>query len=189
MISRGLKKVAVFVSDDFNGLTDVVQFFPYSDHQLCWTHMKRNLRRKFNKKEYSLLNKYLIFEKESLTKDEALGHWENFLKELLTLNPSLAKQYEKKTDNYLAFIGYPEKIRKHIYTSNIVESVNAGLEMMRLELGGYFHSMRTLEINLFIQLSNLNDKWMRKPIAAFRANLYEMRQILNVKFGLENLFD
>jgi len=190
IISRGLKKVAIFVSDDFGGLTDVVnQFFPYSDHQLCWTHMKRNLRRKFNKKEYSLLNKHLIFVKESLTKDEALGHWENFLKELSNLNPSLAKQYEKKTDNYLAFIGYPEEIRKHIYTSNVVESVNAGLEMMRLELGGYFPSMRTLEINLFIQLSNLNDKWIRKPISAFRSNLYEMRQILNVKFGLEKLFD
>jgi transposase-like protein len=188
MISRGLKKVAIFVSDDFSGLTDVVnQFFPYSDHQLCWIHMKRNLRRKFNKKEYSLLNKHLIFVKESLTKDEALGHWENFLKELSNLNPSLAKQYEKKTDNYLSFIGYPEEIRKHIYTSNVVESVNAGLEMMRLELGGYFP--RTLEINLFIQLSNLNDKWMRKPVSAFRVNLYEMRQILNVKFGLEKFFD
>jgi len=127
MISRGVKKVAVFVSDDFNGLTDVVsQFFPYSDHQLCWTHMKRNLRRRFNKREYSLLNKYLTFVKESLTKDEALGHWENFLKELSNLNPSLSKQYEKKTDNYLAFIAYPEEVRKHIYTSNVVESVNAG---------------------------------------------------------------
>jgi len=61
--------------------------------------------------------------------------------------------------------------------------------MMRLELGGYFPSMRTLEVNLFIQLSNLNDKWMRKPVSAFRANLYEMRQILNVKFGLEKFFD
>ena len=190
MISRGLKKVAIFVSNDFSGLTDVVnQFFPYSDHQLCWTHMKRNLRRKFNKREYSLLNKRLTFVKESLTKDEALGHWENFLKELSNLNSSLVKQYEKKTDNYLAFIGYPEEIRKHIYTSNVVESVNAGLEMMRLELGGYFPSIRTLEINLFIQLSNLNDKWMRKPVVAFKANLYGMRQILNVKFGLENLFD
>ncbi|HIP33505.1 MAG TPA: IS256 family transposase [Bacteroidia bacterium] len=190
MISRGLKKVAIFVSNDFSGLTDVVnQFFPYSDHQLCWTHMKRNLRRKFNKREYSLLNKRLTFVKESLTKNEALGHWENFLKELSNLNSSLVKQYEKKTDNYLAFIGYPEEIRKHIYTSNVVESVNAGLEMMRLELGGYFPSIRTLEINLFIQLSNLNDKWMRKPVVAFRANLYGMRQILNVKFGLENLFD
>jgi len=49
--------------------------------------------------------------------------------------------------------------------------------MMRLELGGYFPSMRTLEINLFIQLSNLNDKWIRKPVSAFRSNLYEMRQI------------
>ena len=54
MTNRGLKKM-VFVSDDFSRLTDVVnQFFPYSDYQLYWTHMKRNLRRKFNKRKYSL---------------------------------------------------------------------------------------------------------------------------------------
>ena len=80
---------------------------------------------------------------------------------------------------------YPEDIRKFIYTTNPVESVNAGLEMMRLELGGYFPSLKTLEVNLFVQLSNLNDRWMRKPIPAIRGNLYRIRQLMNAKFVTE----
>ncbi|HCZ06106.1 MAG TPA: IS256 family transposase, partial [Thermotogae bacterium] len=49
MISRGMSKVGIFVTDDFSGLTKVIEkFFPQSDHQLCWVHMKRNLRREFS---------------------------------------------------------------------------------------------------------------------------------------------
>jgi hypothetical protein len=45
-----------------------------------------------------------------------------------------------------------------IYTTNPVESVNSGIELMRLELGGYFLSLDYLEINLFIQVVNLQDR-------------------------------
>ena len=66
-----------------------------------------------------------------------------------------------------------------------MESVNAGLEKIREDLGGYFPSQKSLEINLFVQLSNLNDMWMRKPIPKIRNNLYRLRQIMNVKFGIK----
>lgn len=46
---------------------------------------------------------------------------------------------------------------KYIYMANIAENINAGLGLMRMEPGCYFPSMRSLEINLFIQLSNLNN--------------------------------
>jgi len=67
----------------------------------------------------------------------------------------------------------------------VVESINAGLELMRMELGGYFPSMKSLEVNLFVQLSNLNDRWMRKPIPRIKANLYRIHQLMSIKFGLE----
>ena len=60
---------------------------------------------------------------------------------------------------------------------------------MRLELGGYFPSLKCLEVNLFIQFSNLNDKWMRKPIPKVRANLYRLRQLMNVKFETEEVVE
>ena len=186
MISRGVSKVGVFVTDDFSGLTSVIRkFFPQSDHQLCWVHMKRNLKREFEVKERKEMFGKLEKVKASTTKEEGRGHWEKFVETVKKYNPVMGKRYEERTENYLAFLDYPEEIRRYIYTTNAVESVNAGLEKMREDLGGYFPSQKSLEINLFVQLSNLNDMWMRKPIPKIRNNLYRLRQIMNVKFGIK----
>jgi transposase-like protein len=49
-----------------------------------------------------------------------------------------------KTDNYLRFLRCPEEIRKHVYTTNAVESLNSRIEQIRMKLGGYFQSVGIL---------------------------------------------
>ena len=95
-----------------------------------------------------------------------------------------AKELSAQAERYLAFLEYPEEVRKHIYTTNPVESVNAGIELMRLELGGYFPSQQALEVNLFIQVVNLQDRWWRRPIPTVRAKSYELLQIFAMKYEL-----
>ena len=73
---------------------------------------------------------------------------------------------------------------KHIYATNPVESVNAGIELMRLELGGHFPSRQALEVNLFIQVVNLQDRWWRRPVPTVRAKSYELLQIFAMKYEL-----
>ena len=75
-------------------------------------------------------------------------------------------------------------MRKHIYTTNPVESVNAGIELMGLELGGYFPSQQALEVNLFIQVVNLQDRWWRRPVPTVRVKSYELLQIFAMKYEL-----
>ncbi|MDQ7033040.1 MAG: transposase, partial [Desulfonauticus sp.] len=87
----------------------------------------------------------------------------------------------------LAFLNYPKEVRKHIYTTNPVEGLNRGLELMRLDLGGYFPSQRCLETNLFVQLANPADKWQRKPMPRVRAVLPELRQLLVLRYELEEI--
>ena len=70
-------------------------------------------------------------------------------------------------------------------TQLLKQNLNSGLELMRLEPGGYFPSIKSLEVNLFVQLSNLNDRWMRKPIPMIQANLYRIIQLMNIKFNLD----
>ncbi len=53
-----------------------------------------------------------------------------------SIKPQRARGLEKKKENYLAFTKYPKEGRKYIYTTNVVESINAGLELMRMEFGG-----------------------------------------------------
>ena len=126
---------------------------------------------------------------ESYSLEEAKGHWDRFIELLQSVNPKYAKELSAKEKNYLAFVSYPEDVRRFVYTTNVVESINAGLELMRLELGGYFPSLKSLEVNLFIQLSNLNDRWMRKPIPKVKANLYRLRQLMSVKFEAEEVLE
>ena len=46
LISRGFRKVCIFVTDDFQGLRRILKkFYPLSDHQLCIIHLLRNLKR------------------------------------------------------------------------------------------------------------------------------------------------
>ncbi len=186
LVSRGLSKVGIFVTDDFSGLRKLLpKFFPLSDHQLCLVHFQRNLKREFGGKVHREMRMLLKRIKESQTREEAEGHWQKLMAAIRSIKPQRARELEKKKENYLAFTKYPEEVRKYIYTTNVVESINAGLELMRMELGGYFPSMKSLEVNLFVQLSNLNDRWMRKPIPKVRANLYRIHQLMVIKFGVE----
>ena len=76
---------------------------------------------------------------------------------------------------------YPEAIRKHIYTTNPVESVHSSFEKMRIKKGGFFQSMDTLNVAIFIVSDKLNLTW-KKPIPMIKSKIYELNQMFNLKF-------
>ncbi len=46
LVERGVRRPLLIVSDDFPGLEDAIcQVFPLTDHQLCFVHLQRNIRR------------------------------------------------------------------------------------------------------------------------------------------------
>jgi len=69
----------------------------------------------------------------------------------------------EKAEHYMAFIKYPESLRKHVYTTNSVESINSLVEKIRIRSGGYFNSVEVLEINIYLQRENLRrTKWKKR---------------------------
>jgi len=110
--------------------------------------------------------------------------YEKLLEIINKTKPDYGKYLSKLKENYLNFLKYPEEIRRYIYTTNIVESLNAGLERMRYESGGYFGSRKMLEINLFVQLINIHDNWLKKPNPVLKGKSYELKQLFNLRFNL-----
>ncbi len=87
----------------------------------------------------------------------------------------------KKQNFILPLQKYPEGIRKYIST-NAVESVNSMIEKIRIKSGGYFNSVETLEINIYLQRENLiKTKW-KKPIPMIAAHFYDIQQIFQLKY-------
>lgn len=185
LVNRGVKRVLVFVTDDFRGIGDVIaRLFPFADHQLCLLHLQRNLKRNLSGGRYREAGRLLRRIRDAQDKEEGEELFSVLCRVVEGENAKWAEKLRAKGQKYLAFLGYPDEVRKHIYTTNPVESVNAGIELMRLELGGYFPSQRSLEVNLFIQVVNLQDRWWRRPVPTVRAKSYELLQIFTMRYEL-----
>ena len=94
-------------------------------------------------------------------------------------NPTWMAELRKKREHYLAFLKYPEYMRKSFSTTNVVEAVNGQLEIMRRNSGGYFHSEDTLKLKLGLAVSSLeNGRWrtVARTIATALAQLNAMFQ-------------
>lgn len=188
MISRGLSRVLILITDHFSGIEKLVRnLFPLTDHQFCLVHLYRNLKNKLNLKNMKEFYKLFQAIKHSQNYEEGKKYYKEMIEKVREINPNYAKYLEKYEANYLSFLKYPENVRKYIYTTNIVESINSGLEYMRNKQGGFFNSMKMLEINTFIQLANLHDKWLDKPNPTIASESYRIRQLFTLKFETEEL--
>jgi transposase-like protein len=128
-----------------------------------------------DKEDLQVFNKELKNIKEnSLDYEDGLEKLDDLCGRFKSKYPNFIKHIQFNKERYLCFLKYPESLRKHIYTTNPVESVNSTIEKVRINLGGYFQSVNILEINLLIQRDNLkNRKWK---------NLYLLLKELLMKF-------
>ncbi len=78
---------------------------------------------------------------------------------------------------------YPDSVRKHIYTTNAVENFNSRLEVLRINSGGYFQSIKTTEVAMFVTIEKISKNKWQKPMPAVKNAMYELRQMFNSRFS------
>ena len=184
LINRGLKRVLMFISDDFSGMSEAIKtLFPYSDIQKCIVHLDRNLYRNMQKDDAKFVTKKLYEIKATCNTYQSgiLLYQSDVLDKFKKKYPTFIKHLEKRKTEHMCFLKYPEAIRKHIYTTNPVESVHSSFEKMRIKKGGFFQSMDTLNVAIFIVSDKLNLTW-KKPIPMIKSKIYELNQMFNLKF-------
>ena len=83
---------------------------------------------------------------------------------------------------------YPEQVRKYIYTTNVVENINSRIQLIRANTGGYFQSINTAEVAIYVTVSRIeNNKW-KEPLPLVKSALYELKQIFVKKFYEQTQF-
>lgn len=118
LITRGLKKVLIVVSDDFPDIIDSARLaYPFADHKLV--HHKRNVRKHMAKDDASVFNKELDkLRTSSADFDETISKFKLKCKAILLKISLIHKRYLRKSKVFLAHMRYPEDLRKYIYTTN-----------------------------------------------------------------------
>ena len=189
LIKRGLKRVMVIVSDDFPGLTQAIgNLFPHTDHQLCFLHMQRNIKKNMSKQDAKQFYEELSLIKKINDYEKAIVKFEDLCKSYEKKYPSYIKGLLNKKDNYFNYKKYPEQVRKYIYTTNVVENINSRIELIRANTGGYFQSINTAEVAIYVTVSRIeNNKW-KEPLPLVKSALYELKQIFVKKFYEQTQF-
>ncbi len=160
--SRGVEDILYVCSDGIAGFkSSIDSVFPETITQRCVVHLIRNLIKYTPKKILKDVLKSFKNIYTSSTADEADDFLETFKKEF-ALYPRVIKQVDDTMKYIYPLFELPAEIRKMVYTTNLIESVNSTLRRVTNNKGA-FNSEESLFNLLYLRIMDLEKKWI-KPI-------------------------
>jgi transposase-like protein len=124
--NRGVKDILIACVDGLKGFPDAISTaFPETQIQLCIVHMVRNSVKYVPWKDYKPVTADLKQIYKSATEEEALLALDQFSERWDGKYPQISKSWRSHWHNINTLFGYPEDIRKAIYTTNAIESLNS----------------------------------------------------------------
>ena len=124
--NRGVKDILIACVDGLKGFPDAISTaFPDTQIQLCIVHMVRNSVKYVPWKDYKPVTADLKRIYQSVTEDEALLALDQFAERWDEKYPQISKSWRAHWHNLNTLFSYPEDIRRAIYTTNAIESLNS----------------------------------------------------------------
>lgn len=124
--NRGLQDILIACVDGLKGFPDAINsVYPQTHIQLCIIHMVRNSLKYVSWKDYKAVTSGLKAVYQAPTEEAALMALDAFAGEWDDKYPQISKSWRAHWENLNTFFGYPPDIRKAIYTTNAIESLNS----------------------------------------------------------------
>ena len=164
---RGVEDILFMSSDGIAGFKGSLErVFPRTQSQRCVVHLVRNIYSLCPKKEAkNIIADYKkIYISSSL--EEANLHLKNFKEKYEKDHKRIVKKVEDFMQYLEPLFELPDEIRKCIYTSNAVESVNSALRKVTRGKGAFPSENSVFKI-LFLRVRDLKEKW-NKPIQKWK---------------------
>ena len=157
---RGVKDILFLCTDGVSGFKEILeQAYPKTIHQRCIVHIVRNMTPCVSRREMKQLCDDLKAIYKSETLEEAKAAEVSF-RERYKNNKILIKKLDANIESMLNLYNYSKNIRKLIYTTNAIESVNSCLRKVTNGKGS-FVSIEALEKVLYLRVKELSKKWNR----------------------------
>jgi hypothetical protein len=124
--NRGVADVLVVCCDGLKGLPEsIAEIWPQATVQLCVVHLVRTSLKYAAKQHWGPVSKALKRVYTAPTADAAAAEFEHFKAEWSGQYPMIARTWEAAWEQFTPFLAFPPEIRRVIYTTNMIESMNA----------------------------------------------------------------
>lgn len=124
--NRGLQDILIACVGGLKGFPDAINsVYPQTHIQLCIIHMVRNSLKYVSWKDYKAVTSGLKTVYQAPTEEAALMALDAFAKAWDDKYPQISKSWRAHWENLNTLFSYPPDIRKAIYTTNAIESLNS----------------------------------------------------------------
>ena len=168
--NRGVQDIFIACVDGLKGFPEAIEaVYPHAAVQLCIVHMVRNSLNYVSWKMRAEVAADLKRIYTCATADEAeqmLGEFEDKWDDAYL---PISQSWRRNWARIIPFFDYPPEIRKVIYTTNAIESVNMSLRKITKNRGSFPSDEALLKL-FFLALRNISKKWTM-PIRDWKAAL------------------
>ena len=168
--NRGVQDIFIACVDGLKGFPEAIEaVYPHAAVQLCIVHMVRNSLNYVSWKMRAEVAADLKRIYTASTADEAeqrLGEFEDKWDDAYL---PISQSWRRNWARIIPFFDYPPEIRKVIYTTNAIESVNMSLRKITKNRGSFPSDEALLKL-FYLALRNISKKWTM-PIRDWKAAL------------------
>lgn len=177
---RGVEDILYMSSDGIAGFKGSLEtVFPKTQSQRCVVHLVRNLYSLCPKKDAKQIISDYKKIYTSTTKDEAY-----LMLDIFKTKYANQKRLVKKAEDFMQYLeplfDLPSEIRKCIYTSNAVESVNSALRKVTHGKGAFPSEASVFKV-LFLRIKDLTEKW-KKPIQNWKTIQSQLMELFGDRY-------
>lgn len=166
--NRGVEDIFIACVDGLKGFPEAIEtVFPRTQVQLCIVHMVRHSLNYVTSKQRKEVAHDLKLIYQSTTAEQAEMQLNTFAAKWDKAHPTISRSWRRNWEQIIPFLAYPPEIRKVIYTTNMIESLNMSLRKVTKNRGSFPNDESMFKL-LYLALNNITKKW-KKPIMNWKA--------------------
>ncbi len=182
--NRGLQDVFIACVDGLTGFSDAISsIYPDTEVQQCIVHLVRNSLRYVSWKDRKKVAAGLRNIYNSPTEEAAKQELSVFRKNWDDQYPTIADMWERNWTGIMPFMAYPAEIRRVIYTTNAIESLQSSFRKVLRQRGSFPNDESALKL-LYLSLEIISRKWTR-PIHNWKRALNQFAILFGERFPNE----
>jgi transposase-like protein len=163
LANRGVRDVLIVCCDGLTGFPEAVEAtWPQASVQTCVVHLIRAANRFVNYKDRKAVAAALKPIYQAVNEDDALEALITFeASQLGRRYPSAVKTFQTAWERFTPFLAFPPELRRVIYTTNSIESLNYQLRKIIKNRGHFPNDAAAVKL-LWLAICNIEDKRARQ---------------------------
>ena len=179
--NRGVKDILVACVDGLKGFPEAIEAaFPQTQVQLCIVHLVRHSLNYVSWKQRKEMASDLKEIYSASTVEQAEANLAAFGEKWDATHPKVSQSWRNNWQRIIPFFAYPPQIRKVIYTTNTIESLNMSLRKVTKNRGAFPNDEAMFKL-LYLALINISKKWTM-PVRDWKSALNQFSIMFEERF-------